>query len=83
MISIKEGLLSLFADLKMTKIKIALLQVLQISWKTIVTRSREMSIMSHMSAMIKFEFSIQSTCPFKILHFDPNPITIRILVPEI
>ena len=46
-----------------------------------VTRSREMS---HMSAMFNFEFSILSTCPFlKILHFDPNPITIRNVVPEI
>ena len=39
--------------------------------------------MSHMSAMFNFEFSILSTCPFKILHFDPNPITIRNLVQEI
>ena len=39
--------------------------------------------MSHMSAIFNFEFSTSITCPFKMLHFDPNPISIGHLVVEI
>ena len=45
-----------------------------------VTRSRGMS---HMSAIFNFEFSTLITCPFKMLHFDPNPTSIGHLVAEI
>ena len=36
-----------------------------------VTRSRGMS---HMSAIFNFDFSTNITCPFEMLHSDPNPI---------
>ena len=37
-----------------------------------VTQSRGMS---HMSATFNFDFSLLITCPFKMLHFDSNPIS--------
>ena len=39
--------------------------------------------MSHMLAIFNFDFSIKITCLFKMLHFDPNPISIGHLVAEI
>ena len=47
---------------------------------TFVTRSRWMN---HLSAIFNFEFSALISCPFKMLHFDPNPILIGHLVVEI
>ena len=39
--------------------------------------------MSHVSAIFNFEFSTLITCPFQMLHFDSNPISIGHLVAEI
>ena len=38
--------------------------------------------MSHMSTIFNFVFSTSITCPLKMLHFDPNPISIGYLVVE-
>ena len=39
--------------------------------------------MSHTSEIFNIDFSVQITCPFKVLYFDPNPISIVHLVAEI
>ena len=39
--------------------------------------------MSHMLAIFNFDVSTKITCPFKMLHFDPNLISIGHLVVEI
>ena len=48
--------------------------------KVNVTRSRGMS---HMSTIFNFDFLKSTTCPIKMLHFDPNTISIGHLVAEI
>ena len=39
--------------------------------------------MSHLSAIFNCDFLIQSTCPFRLLNFNPNPIPIGHQVAEI
>ena len=70
----------LISPVELVKCREVPVSLLKIVMRIFVTRSRGMS---HMSAIFNFEFLTLITWPFKMLHFDPNPISIGQLVVEI